>query len=89
MKSLLALNESRDPSEQLPIDEFEVDEEYAELSQVGCEQDKQIAEILIRTIIEERYQWVERMKDLMWDQFEVKSRRIKVNYYMFKYRINT
>ena len=78
MRSLLALNESREEAEQLEIEEFEVDEEDDELSQVECEQDKLIAEILIRTIIEERYLWAETMKALVWDQFEVKSHRIRV-----------
>ncbi len=78
MRHLLALNESREESERLSIDEFEIDEEDEELSQVECEQDKSIAEILIRTIIEERYKWVETMQALVWDQFQVKSHRIKV-----------
>jgi len=72
------LNSTREPAEQLRLEEFELDDDIEELEGKECEKDKQIAEIMVTSLIEERDQWASRMKNLMWDDFQVKICKINV-----------
>ena len=78
MKELLKENEQRADDDRLDMDEFELDSDEDEIVTEEFTQDKAIAEVVATSIIDERKEWVKRMKNRVWDAFQVTGSRVNV-----------